>query len=469
MMDSNDVQDGTDRAPTRQLYKTIFEHANDAIFVVDFENDSIVDCNPAAADLVEFSREELRSMPASDLHPHNLPEFMDFAEDVLAEGQGWTDDITCYCKSGDIIPAEMSASIVDVDGRPHLVNHIRQTGDRHGRKWFEALIEQSGDLVTVVKPDGNIRYQSPSIANVLGYEPEQVVSESLQDYVHPDDCDRVEDLFEELTNTEGKVTERREFRIRHRDGSWAWLEAIGSHRPDSTVSGYIINSRDISARKQSQQQAAVLQRLIRHNLRNRLNVIMGRASTIAESSADEVADAVETIVESAAKLRETAETTQVLSDFIEAPRIEQTEHNVSIVLEDAVERLRETYPGVSFECTIPEDKVVTAGPKLDVALAHVLENAAEHNDASKPVVTVAVEGPSTPDGYVRIRVGDNGPGIPKQERAVLLEGRETPLNHGSGLGLWIVNWIVNRSGGTIEFQNSQPRGSRVSIGLPSKD
>ena len=71
---------------SEKKFETVFEYANDAIFIVDIKNDSIVDCNPAAIELVEYSREELMSMPASDLHPHNLDQFMKFADRVLEQG-----------------------------------------------------------------------------------------------------------------------------------------------------------------------------------------------------------------------------------------------------------------------------------------------------------------------------------------------------------------------------------------------
>lgn len=63
-------------------------------------------------------------------------------------------------------------------------------------------------------------------------------------------------------------------------------------------------------------------------------------------------------------------------------------------------------------------------------------------------------------------MADNGPGIPSQEREVPLEGDEEPLKHGGGLGLWIVNWAVTRSDGSVEFDANDPRGSRVSLYLP---
>ncbi|MFW5959392.1 MAG: PAS domain-containing protein, partial [Natronomonas sp.] len=253
---------------SQRTFETICEHANDAIFIVDLENDSIVDCNPAAQDLVEYSREELLSMPASDLHPHNLSAFLDFADTVVERGRGWTDDITCYCKSGDIIPAEMSASVVELDGRPHLVNHIRNTTDRQEREWFEALIKHSSDLITVVKHDGTVQYQSPSTDHVLGYAPDELRGTRFVDWVHPDDRQVVGDIFDRVSPNGEEATHRHQYRFRRADGSWAWVESIFSHRANSAITGYIINSRDVTQRTESQQHASVLHRMLRHNLRN---------------------------------------------------------------------------------------------------------------------------------------------------------------------------------------------------------
>ncbi|MGM0399219.1 MAG: ATP-binding protein, partial [Halobacteriota archaeon] len=63
-------------------------------------------------------------------------------------------------------------------------------------------------------------------------------------------------------------------------------------------------------------------------------------------------------------------------------------------------------------------------------------------------------------------VEDDGPGIPDHEKAVLREGEETPLAHGSGLGLWLVYWIVTMNGGRLEISDNEPRGTVVEIDLP---
>ncbi|WP_458207657.1 sensor histidine kinase [Haladaptatus sp. NG-SE-30] len=104
---------------------------------------------------------------------------------------------------------------------------------------------------------------------------------------------------------------------------------------------------------------------------------------------------------------------------------------------------------------------------LDTVVSEVLENAAEHNDTDSPDDTISVTTVDSNRGeWVEITVTDDGPGIPKEEQSVLSEGRETALQHGSGLGLWLTNWVVGKFGGELTFSVNQPRGSVVTMRLP---
>jgi PAS domain S-box-containing protein len=391
---------------------------------------------------------------------------MEFADRVLEQGEGWTDDITCYCKSGDIIPAEMSASVIELDGRPHIVNHIRETSDREEREWFETLLEHSGDLITVMKHDGTIRYQSDSVHNILGYSPEELRDETYFEYIHPDDRAEIQDALETMAARSGGVINRLEYRFRRADSSWAWIEGIVSHRPDSSISGFLVNARNITARKESQQQATVLNRILRHNLRNGLTVILGRAKLLAESDSERIESNAETILSSASDLQRLTSYTKDLSDMIGTHDVAQHRHELAALLKEQINELAEIYPEAYFDLNVATEQAVMAAPKLNLAVEHVLTNALEHNDSGSPHVEITTR-PAAPESeYIELTVADNGPGIPKQEREVLLEGDEEPLKHGSGLGLWIVNWIVTRSGGYIEFDTNDPRGSRVTLYLP---
>jgi signal transduction histidine kinase len=242
-----------------------------------------------------------------------------------------------------------------------------------------------------------------------------------------------------------------------------------SYRPDSAIFGFLINARDITPPKESQQQATVLNRILRHNLRNGLTVILGRAKLLASAEADtnaeRIASNAEAIVSSATDLQRLTDYTRDLSDMIGSHDVAQHRHDMTQTIEERIEKLAETYPAATFDLDAPEKQSVMAAPKLDLAVEHVLTNAVKHNDSETARVKITVRS-SPNDDYVGLAVADNGPGIPKQEREVLLEGDEEPLKHGSGLGLWIVNWIVTRSGGYIEFDTNEPRGSQVTLNLP---
>ena len=73
------------------------------------------------------------------------------------------------------------------------------------------------------------------------------------------------------------------------------------------------------------------------------------------------------------------------------------------------------------------------------------------------------------EGWVAIEIEDNGAGIPADEIEVLTAGEETELHHGSGIGLWVVHWVVTRYGGDLAFEHPADGGSLVRITLPAAE
>ncbi|OGL14959.1 MAG: hypothetical protein A3F92_01035 [Candidatus Rokubacteria bacterium RIFCSPLOWO2_12_FULL_71_22] len=131
-------------------FRTIFEHSNDAIFLLDPEGDAILDVNPRACRMLGYSRVELLALRVSDVHPSEMREFAAFARTVLDTGSGWTNELSCLTRGGATLPAEMSASVIEIDGRPCVIAMVRDISERRRaeaelqryRETLERLVEE---------------------------------------------------------------------------------------------------------------------------------------------------------------------------------------------------------------------------------------------------------------------------------------------------------------------------------------
>jgi formate hydrogenlyase transcriptional activator len=125
-----------------ERFRKIFEHTNDAVFVVDPERDAILDVNSQACRVLGYSREELLRLPISAIHLEEMPKFLAFAETVVEQGSGWTNDLTCRTKSGERLPSEISASVFELAGRPCVIASVR---DVSARKRAEAALQRHSE------------------------------------------------------------------------------------------------------------------------------------------------------------------------------------------------------------------------------------------------------------------------------------------------------------------------------------
>lgn len=129
---------------SEERFHRIFEHSNDAIFMMDPEADRIVEANSKAAEMLEYGHEELLDLPVSAVHPEEMPELMRFARGVFEEGRGWTNELTCLTKSGSHLPAEISASWLEMTGERYLIASVRDVSAR--RRAEEALRRAHDEL-----------------------------------------------------------------------------------------------------------------------------------------------------------------------------------------------------------------------------------------------------------------------------------------------------------------------------------
>jgi len=198
--------------------------------------------------------------------------------------------------------------------------------------------------------------------------------------------------------------------------------------------------------------------LIRHDLRNDLSVIEGYAELSAEEeeSAELDGNSAAVIAGKAEEALDRIETTRAVTETLLG------EHGFEPV--DLVEptealaaRTEETFD-VSVTVDAPERAVVAANAGVRSVVDNLLENAVEHNDADEPRIEIRIE---PEDDAVRLTVRDNGPGIPEEERAAVLEAGE-----GGASGLSLTRTLVEGYGGELSIEPVEPRGTAVTAAFP---
>ncbi len=147
-------------------------------------------------------------------------------------------------------PSEMGISVYfrDVTRRKHTEEALLASE----RRLRAVLVRYSSDVVTILEADGTIRYESPSVQGMLGHRPEEMVGQSVLDYVHPEDVSRAAGSLAAVAGVSGP-SRPVEVRFKHKDGSWRWLEGVGSNLlADPDVRGIVVNSRDVTERKEAE-------------------------------------------------------------------------------------------------------------------------------------------------------------------------------------------------------------------------
>jgi PAS domain S-box-containing protein len=137
-----------------------------------------------------------------------------------------------------------------------LRQESRQREIEQREERFHALVEESNDIISVVDTDERIQYQSPSVERILGYDPEETIGDIAWENIHPDDRDAFQNWFKQH-NAVREQEKPVEYRAQHADGSWRWMEARSHNQLDNpAVEGYVINTRDITERKEREKELA---------------------------------------------------------------------------------------------------------------------------------------------------------------------------------------------------------------------
>jgi diguanylate cyclase (GGDEF)-like protein/PAS domain S-box-containing protein len=173
-------------------------------------------------------------------------------------------EVECHCKDGRTLWIESTLSFIRDDNRKPLsilgegrdITERKRMEDklRFEEQRFRAFVEHSPDMIVIVNLEGGITYVNPAIENILGFKPEERIGANGFEIVHPDDIKALADVFNTLSTETNPPVIHGELRLRHKDGSWRTLEAVGSNQVyNNAVEGLIVNYRDITERKQAEE------------------------------------------------------------------------------------------------------------------------------------------------------------------------------------------------------------------------
>ena len=376
------------------------------------------------------------------------------AEALLDRPAGETRRCQAFVRRGDE-PVAVTFEFAATERR-QVVGTVQRRTER-----YRHLFEESQDAIAlfeIVDQRPVVRAVNAAFVATFGYGRSDIVGESLNEFIVPDE------LWDEATDYDqrtaaGKTNQavvsrktvdgRREFVYR----------GLTYTTADGRRYGFAVY-RDVTDDRRRRRRLQVLHRVLRHNIRNDLSVVIGTADYIEQSSHEaesrEAAARILTAAERIASISEQARAVEVALD---------SQSDRAIDAADVVRSVVETCGTDNVRTSVPTTAPVTGGVAVYSAVQNLVENAVTHTpDGTAVRVTVSDEA----DEW-RVRVADDGPGIPAIERGAVFDDEDiTTLNHGTGLGLWLARWVAESAGGELRYDRDDG-WTVVTLVLPRAD
>lgn len=312
-----------------------------------------------------------------------------------------------------------------------------------------SIFERMREGVIVLDRDSNVVNMNKQAADAIEEDSQQTLGRPINT------------ALPQLENTYGENTQSGQTVFQPEDSNRAYdVSATQVSDTHGRTIGHIITLHDISDYLRQQQRLEVLNRVFRHNIRTNIQVIVSNAEFLADGENKDLSLKVK---RNALEIKEFSEKIRMVLDIFEQGRQQGQPVSLERLLQETIESTRKEYPKVVIYSDVTADSVYVDG-LLEIVFTNILENAAEHNDNTDPEVRVEA---TCTDGHVEVAVSDNGPGINEEELQLLREGTETPLAHGSGIGLAIIVWGAEIIGGKVTFEQNNPTGTTVTVEVPA--
>lgn len=261
-----------------------------------------------------------------------------------------------------------------------------------------------------------------------------------------------------------------EWQIERANGEILWVSVELTSISVGADDCVLAEVRDITEYKTRERRLRLLNRVVRHNLRNDTTVLMGYAERLKDAVEHErLEQEIETILDVAAEIGSLSKSIEEFEEIADPNGTARSRTSVNEVVREHVVTAQQEYPDAEVLLDEPAAVWVLADSGLDYAIDHAIENAIVHNHRDQPSIEVTVT-KDPESGRGEIRIADDGPTIPQVEVEVLdADETKTDTYHGSGIGLWVMQWCIDSLGGELVFEENGSGGNVVRMLLPLAD
>jgi hypothetical protein len=338
---------------------------------------------------------------------------------------------------------------------------------------FQALVENSKDVIIVTDRDFKVRYISSSVVNVLGIEPMSAVGKDIFDFLK---CDKVNFWKQKLSDTTSSFTEEISLQVK---GEKSYFDASISNLFDQhTVQGLVVKLHDITKKKQRERELIRsnqhLDQVIyktTHDLKAPLMSALGLVQIAEDAPDDEKGQYITMIKKSLLGLDGYIEE---MNNFFRIDKLAIRREKISLeyILSEVQETLRNFSIGSNVKVDLQiDDNIAWFSDQLRVKtiVTNIFSNAIKYQDSKKKNPFVKIVARVTTE-YCDIVVEDNGIGIEPefQEKIFDLFFRGTTQAHGTGLGLSIVKDTIERLKGSVKVKSAVNKGTTFFIRIPNQ-
>lgn len=482
-------------------FQTVLDGMPSYVYIKDDQN-KIVYINKPAADSRGLPREEMEGRSTYEFYPDDAARYYEddlevirndrpklgIVEQVLSSSgeKRWvnTSKIPWRNSEGKIVGVLVVASdITDLvrqqDQRESLMSAVAKALELSEERYYLA-IRGSNDGVW----DWNLRtnevFYSPRYKESLGYRDDEFpnVFESFRKNLHPDDLQNVLDKVK--AHLEDKVPYEVEFRMLQKHGEWSWFSARGQAIWDKDGVPYRMagSQRDITDRKQVEQNVNEFFSTVSHELRTPLSAVKGSLRLIEGGLAGQISNEARELLDIA--LSSCERLIRLVNDILDLRKIEAGKLELHLKKVQARELVEEVLQGLasyadghgvqlSNQCA---DAIAIEADRDRIVqvVTNLVGNAIKFSGSGAEVVVAARE----EKGSVCFSVSDTGPGIPEDQHHLLfmkfkqLDASDSRRQDGTGLGLAICKAIVSQHHGRIGVESSQGKGSRFWFEIPIK-